>query len=154
MTQKTARISKTIFNTSAKTSIASAADCFAVLDELVFRSKKVSLNTLKDALCNDFADEEALRQLCLNAPKFGQDDDWADAHAVRVLDTITQEIDDASRLGSIDEVCVFRCLETDMRHLHIGAKIDATPDGRQAGQPTSENTSPYPGLARMGLLQC
>ena len=59
----------------AISSIASAADCFAVLDELVFRSKKVSLNTLKDALCNDFADEEALRQLCLNAPKFGQDDD-------------------------------------------------------------------------------
>jgi len=135
----------------AISSIASAADCFAVLDELVFRSKKVSLNTLKDTLCNDFADEEALRQLCLNAPKFGQDDDWADAHAVRVLDTITQEIDDASRLGSIDEVCVFRCLETDMRHLHIGAKIDATPDGRQAGQPTSENTSPYPGACMNGI---
>lgn len=86
----------------AISSIASAADCFAVLDELVFRSKKVVLDTLKRALHNNFADEAALRQLCLHTSKFGQDDDWADEHAVRLLDTITQEIDNASRLGTAD----------------------------------------------------
>lgn len=137
--------------TCAVTSIATAADCFAALDELVFGSRKVPLDTLRQALRNDFAGQEPLRQRCLNAPKFGQDDDRADHHAVRVLDTILQEIDRACLLGAEDEVCVFRCLETDMRHIGIGANTGATPDGRHAGQPLSENTSPYPGSCTKGL---
>ena len=135
----------------AISSIATAADCFATLDELVFVSKKVSLDAFRQALRDDFADHEALRQLCLNTPKFGQDNDRADRHAVRVLNTILEEIDNASRFGSEDEVCVFRCLETDMRHIGIGKGTGATPDGRHAGQPTSENTSPYPGTCKNGL---
>ena len=55
----------------AISSIASAADYFAVLDELVFRSKKVALDTFKRALHNNFAGEAALRQLCLHTSKFG-----------------------------------------------------------------------------------
>lgn len=137
--------------TCAICSIATAADCFAALDELVFVFKKVSFTALKQALCNDFAGQESLRQLCLNSPKFGQDDCRADKHARRVLNTVLQEIDKACRLGSVDEVCVFRCLETDMGHIRIGAKLGATPDGRHAGQPTSENTSPSPGSCKNGL---
>jgi len=135
----------------AISSLATAADCFAALDELVFVSKRVSLDTLRQALRDDFAGQEALRQLCLNAPKFGQDDDRADKHAVRVLNMVLEEIDKASRFGSDDEVCVFRCLETDMRHIGIGKGTGATPDGRHAGRPTSENTSPYPGSCKNGL---
>ena len=131
--------------------LASAADGFAALDEAIFTSKRTSLNALKGALQNDFAGHEALRQLCLNAPKFGQDDDRADRHAVRILDMVLREIDRASRIGSEDEVIVFRCLETDMRHIPFGKDLGATPDGRHAGQPISENTSPYPGSSRNGL---
>ena len=135
----------------AITSIATAADCFAALDELVFRSGRVPLETFKQTLRDDFAGQEPLRRLCLNTPKFGQDDALADGHAVRVLNTILEEIDRASRPGTEDEVIVFRCLETDMRHLWIGAGIGATPDGRCAGAPISENTSPYPGSCKHGL---
>jgi formate C-acetyltransferase len=132
-------------------SIATAADCFAALDELVFESKKVPLDMFIKALRDDFVGMEYLRQLCLNAPKFGQDDERADKHAVRVLNTVLDEIDNACRLGSENEICVFRCLETDTRHIGIGAKTPATPDGRHARQPTSENTSPYPGVCKNGL---
>ena len=45
----------------------------------------------------------------------------------------------------------FRCLETDMRHIRFGKGIGATPDGRHAGQPISENTSPTPGSSVKGL---
>ena len=34
--------------------------------------------------------------MCLNAPKFGQDNDFADSHAERILNTGTAELDDAS----------------------------------------------------------
>ena len=92
-----------------------------------------------------------LRQLCLKAPKFGQDDDRADCHAARLLSLVLAEIDDASRSDNGDAVIIFRCLETDMRHIRLGAETGATPDGRHAGQPLRENTSPYPGSCRNGL---
>jgi len=132
-------------------SIATAADCFAAVDALVFRRKAVSLADLQEAVRSDFDRAEPLRQQCLNAPKFGQDDDAADEHAVRVLDTVLREIDEACRLGTDEEMIVFRCLETDTTHIRNGADIGATPDGRRAGEPTSENTSPYPGSCTRGL---
>jgi formate C-acetyltransferase len=131
--------------------IASAIDCFAAVDELVFSAEKVSMSELRQALTDDFAGNEPLRQLCLNAPKFGQDNDRADKHAIRVLNTITSEFDRASRLGSSDEVIAFRCLTTDMGHIGAGAQLGATPDGRRAGKPVSDNMSPYPGSCTQGI---
>ncbi|NOZ23321.1 MAG: hypothetical protein GXP25_19785 [Planctomycetes bacterium] len=132
-------------------SLATTADCFTAVDELVFRTKEISLADLCQALKNDFDGIEPLRRRCLNAPKFGQDDDRADGHAVRVLQTVLDAIDEASRQGAGDEVVAFRCLETDMGHIRNGAAIGATPDGRHAGEPTSENTSPTPGVCKHGL---
>jgi formate C-acetyltransferase len=131
--------------------LASAADGFAALDDLVFRIGTVSLNALSDAVETDFEGQEPLRQRSLSAPKFGRDDDRADAHAVRVMQTVQREIDRASRRGSDDEVGVFHCPETDMRHIRFGKDVGATPDGRRARQPISENTSPYPGSCTKGL---
>lgn len=137
--------------TCALSGLATAADSLAAVDELVLRSGRVSLADLRDALREDYAGAEALRQLCLRAPKFGQDDDVADDHAVRLLREVLAEIDRACGLGTDEAVIVFRCLETDMRHLRLGELTGATPDGRHAGRPLSENTSPYPGSCRHGL---
>ena len=131
--------------------IATAADCFAAVDELVFSSKTIPMSELRKALTDDFAGHEALRQLCLNAPKFGQDDDRADKHAIRILNTITEEFDRASRLGTPDEVIALRCLTTDMGHIGAGAGLGATPDGRHAGKPVSDNMSPNPGACKRGI---
>jgi formate C-acetyltransferase len=54
-------------------------------------------------------------------------------------------------LGTEEAIVVFRCLETDMRHIRFGREIGATPDGRRAGEPISENTSPSPGACVNGL---
>ena len=131
--------------------IGTATDCFAAVDEVVFSSGKVSIGELRKALADDFDGHESLRQLCLNAPKFGQDDDRADKHAIRILNTITAEFDRASRKGMPDAVIATRCLTTDMGHLGAGARLGATPDGRHAGQPVSDNISPYPGSCIRGI---
>ena len=137
--------------TSPIQSIATAIDCFAAVDYLIFSSGKVSVKDLRTALEEDFAHNEPLRQLCLNAPKFGRDDSFADGHGVRVLKIAQAELDRASRLGSPDQIIIFRCLETDTGHVGIGRNTGATPDGRRAGEPTSENTSPYPGSCTEGI---
>lgn len=131
--------------------IATAADSLAAVEEIVFASKRATLLELKEALRTDFAGRETLRQMCLRAPKFGQDDDRADDHAKRLLKIVLEEIDRASRPQAQDGVAAFRCLETDMRHIFFGQELGATPDGRHAGQPISENTSPMPGASRRGL---
>ena len=127
--------------------IASVADGMAALEELVFGAGRVSLETLQAALRADYVGFEALRQRCLRAPKYGQDDDRADGHAVRALEATLDAIEQASG----DDLVVFPCLETDMRHIPIGRELGATPDGRRAGQPISENTSATPGSAQRGL---
>ena len=137
--------------TASVWSIATAADSMAALEELVFRSKAVSIGVLLQALRNDFSGQEALRELCLKAPKFGQDDDRADRHAVRLVETVLHELQSASGHDSEDAVVAFCCLETDMAHVRFGESLGATPDGRRAGEPTSENTSPVTGSARNGL---
>ena len=137
--------------TCAISGLATAVDCLTAIDELVVTSDGLSLGDLQRSLRGDFAGQETVRKLCLRAPKFGQDDERADAHAVRLLDGVLAEIDRAGAVGTEDEVIVFRCLETDMRHIRLGGEIGATPDGRHAGQPLSENTSPYPGSCRHGL---
>jgi pyruvate-formate lyase len=131
--------------------IGTAGDCLAAVDEVVFSSKKVSMSELRQALKNDFAENEPLRQLCLNAPKFGRDDDRADRHAERILEIVTSEFDRASHKGGQDEVVATRCLTTDMGHIGAGAHLGATPDGRNAGKPVSDNTSPYPGSCTRGI---
>ena len=138
-------------------SLATAADSLAAVDELVFRSRRVSLQDLRAMLRgNDGRESEslasrALRQACLNAPKFGQDDDRADRHAVRLLEMLLGEIEAASRRGTPEEMVILPCLETDMNHIRVGKTVGATPDGRPAGQPLSENTSPSPGSCGKGL---
>ncbi len=46
---------------------------------------------------------------------------------------------------------ILRCLESDMSHIRAGKDLGATPDGRHAFQPISENTSPTPGSCKNGL---
>jgi formate C-acetyltransferase len=133
--------------------IASLADGLAAIEQGVLDGN-VPLARLRQALADDWHGQEGLRQLCLNAPRFGQDDERADRHAVRALELVLDEVDRGrrgGRAGREDAITLFCCLETDMRHIPLGREIGATPDGRRAGAPISENTSPSPGAAVNGL---
>ncbi len=54
------------------------ANSLAAIKKLVFDDKKVSMAELVDALKNNWEGKEELLQMCLNAPKFGNDDDYVD----------------------------------------------------------------------------
>ena len=131
--------------------IGTGTDCMAALDALTFSSDDIPLANLRQALADNFEGHEALRQRCLHTPKFGQDDNRADDHARRLLDIVTEEFDRASRSGTPDAVIATRCLTTDMGHIGAGARLGATPDGRLAGQPVSDNISPTPGSSTRGI---
>ena len=58
--------------------------------KLVFDDKKVTMEQLIDALKNDWEGQEELQQMFLNAPKFGNDDDYVDLFAQEVITKATQ----------------------------------------------------------------
>lgn len=62
----------------------------AALKKLVFDEKKVSMAELIEALKNNWEGKEELRQLFINAPKFGNDDDYVDLLARDVIRRATK----------------------------------------------------------------
>ncbi|MCK5802998.1 MAG: hypothetical protein KAI66_09210 [Lentisphaeria bacterium] len=130
---------------------ATLVDSLAAIEHVVFTEAIASMGELVDALESNFERRDVLRQHCLAAPKWGRDDERADTHAVRVMELMQEEIDDAAESAGVESVIVFRCIETDMGHIRHGSETGTTPDGRGNGQPLSENTSPTAGVCTQGV---
>lgn len=129
---------------------ATLVDSLAAIEHLVFRERTSTMAQLVDAISANFEGHDRLRQQCLAAPKWGRNDERADTHAVRVMRMMQEDVDELAGQGA-DRQFVFRCVETDMEHIRYGRETGATPDGRLAGKPVSENTSPTPGACTEGV---
>ena len=68
------------------------ADGLAAMKRLVFEEKRLSMSSLLDALRSNREGKEDLRQMFLNAPKFGNDDDYVDEIAREVQIKTTAEM--------------------------------------------------------------
>jgi formate C-acetyltransferase len=117
-------------------------DSLAAIRTLVFEEGKLTMDQLLMALDNDFAGHEPVRQLCLNAPKYGNNEPDVDG--------IGRDIEECfSRLAQRHTTAFGG--ELDLRyvsvtsHVPLGAVVGATPDGRKAREPLSESISPSQG---------
>ncbi len=129
--------------------LAAVADSFTAIRKLVFEEQKISKQTLIAALAANFEGFERERQLLLNrAPKFGNDDDEADAMAARVLDLFWSECGryTSVRGGAYTGAC---SLLTD--GIHYGKCTGALPDGRLRGEPLGNSMGPRPGADTKGV---
>ena len=126
--------------------VATAADMVCAIERLVFTDQSCSMQELFTAVKNNFEGYEAIYALCRKAEKFGRNDAVADGHAVRLLNTMLDILDEESvnEKGERD-VLSLNVTITDMDHIRNGAEMGATPDGRLAGDPLSENLSPSVG---------
>jgi len=101
-----------------------------------------------DALKSNFEGYDELRyDLIYNTPKYGNDDDYADQHAVGVFNMFYRSVNDrpSARGGRFR----INMLPT-TSHVYFGSVIGATPDGRKAGLPLSEGISPFQGSDKKG----
>ena len=122
---------------------ANLVDSLVAIDHAVFKDKIVGMDELISALDSNFEGEERLRQYLLNTPpKFGNDipeaDELAKSIFTRVAKTV-QAFEDA-RGGTFD----FTMMSQTVNVPH-GKAVGATPDGRLAGQPLNDNSSPMMG---------
>lgn len=128
--------------------IGTVTDSLSVLKKHVFEEGSVALNSLLDALKDNWKDHEELRQFVWNrTPFFGNDDEYADSIMQRVYGSLLDAIDGKrSPKGPTYHV---NMLSTTC-HIYFGKKLGATPNGRFAHVPESDGTSPSHGADRRG----
>lgn len=128
--------------------IGTITDSLSAIKKHVFNDSTVSMVPLLTALNEDFKDREALRlQLQNKTPLFGNDDDTADAIMQRVYDSLLQAIE--GRPNTKGGVYHLNMLSTTC-HVYFGKKLGASANGRKAGRPISDGTSPSHGADRNG----
>jgi formate C-acetyltransferase len=126
--------------------LATYVDSMAAIKKLVFDEKKYTLADFQKALDANWEGYEQMRQDCLDAPKYGNDDDYADLIASDLVE-------------STEKICrQFKMLYSTMSHgtlsisnnTPIGELTGATADGRKAFTPLSDGISPVQGADKKG----
>jgi formate C-acetyltransferase len=128
--------------------IGTVTDALSAIRHHAFERRTVPMPTLVAALDADFAGHERLRQLLLNqTPRYGNDDDAADAVMRRIFEAYYAAIE--GRPNTKGGAYHVNWLPTTV-HVYFGSVTGALPDGRHAGQPVSEGVSPVQGADRHG----
>jgi pyruvate formate-lyase/glycerol dehydratase family glycyl radical enzyme len=114
----------------------------------IYDNKNYTWSELTEAMKNDFAGFEQMQNdLVYNTPKYGNDDDYADQHAVAVFESYYDAVN--GRPTSRGGTHRINMLPT-TSHVYFGSVLGATPDGRNAHLPLSEGISPFQGVDHNG----
>ncbi len=128
--------------------IGTITDSLSAIKKHVFEDKTISMDRLLNALRNNFKDEEPLRLTLFNkTPAFGNDDDYADAIMRQVYASLFDAIDGKPNTKATEyhlDMLSTTC------HIYFGKKLGASANGRFAGLPESDGTSPSHGADRRG----
>lgn len=128
--------------------IGTVTDSLSALKKHVFQDGSITMGDLLQALKDNFEGHEPLRlKLWNRTPFFGNDDDAADDIMKEVYASLFDAIDGRPNtkggryhLNMLSTTC----------HVYFGKMLGATPNGRFAGQPESDGTSPSHGADRNG----
>jgi choline trimethylamine-lyase len=120
--------------------IGTIADSLAAVKKLVFEENKITIDELLTAIDANFEGYEQIRQMLSNdVPKFGNDIDYVDDIAREIWQFANNE--SRNQIGPAGNKC-FPCMATVVSYLTGGLETWATPDGRKAGEPLSNNVGP------------
>lgn len=121
--------------------LATYADSMAAIKKLVFEDHKYTLAELNRALVADFEGYEQVRQDCLNAPKYGNDDDFADSICADII-YYTEHIH--SQFDTLYSRLSHGTLSIS-NNTPFGQITGASANGRKAWLPLSDGISPTQG---------
>jgi len=124
-----------------------AANSLAAIKKLVFDDKKITMAQLCDALERNFEGHEDIRKLCLAAPKFGNDDDYADEQVAWITHIVNEE---AKTYKSTYGGCKVVSEVPSASYIAMGQFVGALPSGRLSGEPLCEAGTPTVGSAVNG----
>ena len=124
-----------------------AIDTLAAIKTLVFDEKKLSWNELLGALECNWEGKEAIRQMCLNAPKYGNGIEWVDQIGKDIYRVVLDYVRKNPRPNGLPTIV--RIIPITF-HVPAGKVTFATPTGRPAGEYLSEGISPAHGMDLKG----
>ncbi|MGX7212078.1 choline trimethylamine-lyase [Enterococcus raffinosus] len=126
--------------------LATYADSMAAIKKLVFDDKKYSLQELNEGLKADFVNYDRMRTDCLNAPKYGNDDDYADLIAADLINFTESEHRKYKTLYSV----LSHGTLSISNNTPFGQLTGASANGRKAWSPLSDGISPTQGADYKG----
>ena len=121
--------------------LATYADSMAAIKKIVFEDKKYTLSELNEGLKADFVGYDRMRTDCLNAPKYGNDDDYADLIAADLINFTEAEHRKYKTLYSV----LSHGTLSISNNTPFGQMTGASANGRQAWTPLSDGISPTQG---------
>ncbi len=121
------------------------ADSLAAIKYLVFDTKKVTMAQLLEALRANWEGYEDIRQMCLKAPKYGNDDEYVDEIFKKVIFSTQAEIQRQPDPFTGEKPIPFKGAASG--HIIHGLSVGALPNGRSKGESVNDaGTSAMPGM--------
>ena len=128
--------------------IGTVTDSLSAIKKHIFENKAVTMDDLLTAIQRNFEEHEALRlRLWNKTPFYGNDDNDADAIMQRVYADLFEAID--GKPNTKGTTYHLNMLSTTC-HVYFGKMLGASANGRLAGLPISDGTSPSHGADRNG----
>ncbi len=121
--------------------VADFINSLAAVKHLVFDGQKITMSGLTAALDNDFAGHEVIQQMCIQAPKFGNDDPRVDDIAADMFAFIAAETEQYH--GKYGRMMAGMLPVT--AHVPLGMSVGALPSGRKAWTTLTDGISPTGG---------
>ncbi|MEE8469780.1 MAG: formate C-acetyltransferase/glycerol dehydratase family glycyl radical enzyme, partial [Dehalococcoidia bacterium] len=128
--------------------LGTTADSLAAIKRFVFDDQVLTMRELLEMLGANFEGKDSVRQLLVSqAPKYGNDDDYVDVIAKEVAGLFCREVTKHQSVRGGHFRPAFYSYGT---HVADGLLLGATPDGRMAGEATSNGVSPANGREQEG----
>ena len=126
--------------------LATYADSMAAIKKLVYDDKKYTLTYLNEALKANFEGYEQVKADCLAAPKYGNDDDYADLITADLVNFTEAEHRKYKTLYSV----LSHGTLSISNNTPFGQLLGASANGRDAWMPLSDGISPTQGADYKG----
>jgi len=126
-----------------------SADSLTAIKKMVFDEKLISPEQLMAALNNNFVGYEKEHKLLKDSPKYGNDDDYADAIMVGLHDFMCNTIRDQRERTNLD--WYLNVLINNKQNTILGRWVGASADGRKAGREMANANTPSGGNDKKGV---
>ncbi len=124
-----------------------AIDSLAAVKYLIYDTKKLTWDQLLQAIEDNWKGHEAVRQLCLNAPKYGNGIEWVDNIGWEIEHFILDFLHNHPK--PYDQPFLLRQIPV-TAHVPLGKVTWATPNGRPAQEYLAEGISASHGMDLKG----
>lgn len=125
------------------------ADSLTAIKKYVYDEKRISPQTMAEALKHNFAGYEEIQTLLLAAPKYGNDDDTADSMAIRFHEDISNIIRSSAQKANLHSYLMV--VINNHMNTTFGMTTGASADGRPGYSYMANANNPTGGMDTNGI---